>query len=467
MSLEGVKAAYHFDDPTNMGADATGRGNVGSVTGAVQTIAGIVGSAARSNLNTKYISVPDSADLRANAAGFTLACMFRTSDNGNSTGYAAYKSGEYSLGMSLGLAFEMTGTDNALYRANISSITANEWHGVICRFQPGTIDINVDGGAQTHSAAMGVDPKHTSNALQLALGTILAANIDVDELVIWPDRALTDAESTYLWNNGKWRAFPFDVYYEPAIGDWTLPLGFKIIEDPQPRTVPVQKLSRAHGARVQTGYLAEKRFRIEGGFYKGPLDTSAIRPKIDSLRAALANAPFTLHIYSDRHYKNVQTDGPVDSYVPTGFNRFADISIPLITGDPFHYQNTETVDIWTPGTNRTLTVRENSDLDTGLSSPPVAPTFKFTVGGAGAVTIDWRWQNTTTDQEIALAGSVNGGDVIVVDCLNQTCTISGTDKMNLFDGQWLQLPVGDNAMSLTQTTGTVSQIESRWQERRW
>jgi phage-related protein len=74
------------------------------------------------------------------------------------------------------------------------------------------------------------------------------------------------------------------------------------------------------------------------------------------------------------------------------------------------------------------------------------------------VTLACTVTNSTTGETFTLEGAVTGGDVIIVDSLEQTVTIGGTDKTSLFDGVFPTLAVGSNTIQVDYTSGTITNL---------
>jgi hypothetical protein len=111
--------------------------------------------------------------------------------------------------------------------------------------------------------------------------------------------------------------------------------------------VPNAKLPRVQGARVPRGYLGERRIEIRGLIKAS--SGSSLQSQIDSLRAAFAQGPATLYLPNGRHFREVQKDdNGQERFENTWPERIADISIDLITGDPFMYNDEESSDVDNP-----------------------------------------------------------------------------------------------------------------------
>lgn len=243
-------------------------------------------------------------------------------------------------------------------------------------------------------------------------------------------------------------------------GTYEFPDGFRVREDPTPRLIPAAKYPRAHGSRAIPGYLDAKTVIVDGGIYKGPLDQTDVRDRLDALRAAIANGPNCLYLYSDRYYRNVQ--GTLrDTYEVTAFARFADVQVEFICPDPFQYSSTsEAITESVAGSGETWNV-------TNGGNAPSAPVLEITVGGSGSEQILFTMTNVTTSQQFTLSGEAAAADVIVVNCEDRTVQIAGIDKMALFEGLFPELAVGVNTMLEQFQSSAITQVVVKNRNRWW
>lgn len=243
-------------------------------------------------------------------------------------------------------------------------------------------------------------------------------------------------------------------------GSVDLPLGFAPLDDSLARDIQPAKLPRTDGSRVIQGYAGEKVILVGGMLIKGPISNlgaySDLRSAVDALKAQLAGGPANLYFFDDRYYRDVQARSVGESFVEKRFESIANIDIEFVTGDPFQYYHSETLDVWNaPSGTRTITTLGNA------YTPPL---FKFTSGSA---TINWTLANNTNGESFTLAGVVTAGQIIEVDTRAKTVVIGATDKMDLFDGQFFNLESGANQLQVTLTTGTISRLNSHWRDRWW
>lgn len=247
--------------------------------------------------------------------------------------------------------------------------------------------------------------------------------------------------------------------YFLRFGDFYFAAGFYPAEDGISRVVPVAKLPRAHGARVLDGYADAKEVIIRGGIIKGPFDRSAWRTRVDALKAALSGT-HNLYFETDRYYRCMQAKEFRHPFIPTGYGRLGtDMEIRFVGPDPRAFDVDIQTDSWVSagdGAQRTIAPGGNAFAD---------PIFYFTVGGAGSYVFDQVLTNTTTGASFRLRGSVTGGDVIVVDCLDKTVEKAGDDVIALFDGDFLSLELGNNVLQHDTDSGSAPLIITKWQRR--
>lgn len=238
----------------------------------------------------------------------------------------------------------------------------------------------------------------------------------------------------------------------------TLEPGFYVAEDNLPQQVPRAKLPRTDGARNIRGSLDARTIRIRGRLIGlgGTIGAVDLRAKIDSLRSAIfASAPASLYAgRSDRYLRNAQCEGVREVFDATGYDRNVEVELEFLAADPYYYSTTATSDSWTvtaSGQSRNILVSGNA---------AAAPVFTFTIAGAGPVTLAITLTNNSTGKSFTLTGAAYGGDVIVVDTLNQTVTTSGVNTIALFDGIWTPMVGGgfSNSLTVTYTGPAVTSI---------
>jgi phage-related protein len=232
-------------------------------------------------------------------------------------------------------------------------------------------------------------------------------------------------------------------------GSYAFPSTFYPSAEPAEAAVALARLPRAEGARASARLLTEKTLRVEGGLLQEA--TAPLRAKLDAMKAALQGSQ-ALYFEADRYWRNAQLRDFETSYEATGYGRMARVRLAFVTGDPYQYSTTET------NTNRVISASGQTLSVTNGGDAPAAPSVELTVGGSGAVTLGATITNSTTGKAFTLAGAVTGGDVIIVNALEKTVTIGGTDKTALFDGLFWELATGANTVTLTYTSGTITNL---------
>jgi hypothetical protein len=223
---------------------------------------------------------------------------------------------------------------------------------------------------------------------------------------------------------------------------------------------PSGKRLRAHGARVPVGRLAERRVEVRGLLKQE--SASSLQAQLDDLREAVMSGPATLYLPNDRHLRNVQKDdGGQDRYDNTWPERIVEVALDLITGDPYLYSDTQSSDLTNALSSSPTTVTVNNAAGTA----PAAPELRLTVGGSGDVTLAATVTNETTEEVFTLAGSVSGGDVIVINSLEHTVRIGSTDRFDLFDGLFPALALGNNSITIAWTSGSLTNLDATWRSR--
>jgi phage-related protein len=245
--------------------------------------------------------------------------------------------------------------------------------------------------------------------------------------------------------------------YIPTFGSYALPVTLYPIQEPGEAGISVAKLARTTGARASTRLLTEKVIRLEGGLVESA--GASLRTQIDALKAGLQGEQ-SLSFEADRLWRKAQMRDFEVNYEGTGYARFARVRLSFVTPDPYQYAASDTTN------SRTITASGQTLNTTNAGNAPAAPVLSLTVGGSGAVTLSCTVLNNTTGESFTLNGSVTGGEVILIDTLEQSITISGVDKTALFDGLFPSLEVGSNTFQVNYTAGTISNLslshKARW-----
>lgn len=244
-------------------------------------------------------------------------------------------------------------------------------------------------------------------------------------------------------------------------GDTIFPLGTSVESIERGRTIGSSKLARATGNVQTLGYRNGIRVGLRVPIYRGPLDLSEHRARLDTLREMLAVGPSRLYVYTDRFYRCCEPASEPEAIPATGINRIHDVSVQIVGPDPYQYSTTETSETWVPSSGVAHTINVASG---GVAA---APTISLTVGGSGLETIAFTVSNDTTGEEFTLAGDVTAGDVIEIDCLLLRVLIGTTDYLSLFDGLFTSLALGNNSIAISWTSSSVTSAtvtyNARWE----
>lgn len=257
--------------------------------------------------------------------------------------------------------------------------------------------------------------------------------------------------------------------YKLQFGSYAFPATFAPVHREQVNVVPSAKNPRRYGATSILGTQDASRLTIRGGFIKGPIPTPGLTT-LKTSRDEMLYYLFTAgqqNLYfgdDDRYYRNAQVDRVTDDYEATGWGRVAQYEIAFICPDGRPHSVDLNSVAWFP-------VVSGETHNFNHSGPaPAEPIISFTVAGAGAKTIAYSLTNNNNGQAFTLAGSVNGGDVIVVDTYEKTVVIGTDDRIDLFDGLWVSLSagtfgVGLNTYAVTFGAVGINEILLQWRDR--
>lgn len=146
---------------------------------------------------------------------------------------------------------------------------------------------------------------------------------------------------------------------------------------------------------------------------------------------------------------------------------FIPFSLRFEASDPYWYATTEDSDTWAaPVTLDTHSV-------TNGGSATAAPKFTFTFGSTATLALtltDTSLDSPDNSFTLATPTAVTSGDILEVDCLNQTVIytpVAGTPayRSDFFDGTFFELDPGANLLSLTFTGPTLTSVVSAWRKR--
>lgn len=253
--------------------------------------------------------------------------------------------------------------------------------------------------------------------------------------------------------------------YVLKFGSYQLPSVFGVVSDPQEASIAMIKTPRYDGDSASTRYLKGKTIEVDGALAEtmGTYTETGIRSLMDTLKANLQGKQ-NFYEFDDRYYRNTQLLSMHINNSPGLSLRFRTVKLTFQTPDPYLYSDTLTTTARSiSASGQTLNVTTGGNAD-------AYPVISLTVGGSGAKTLAATITNSTTGASFTLAGSCNGGDVIVVDCLNKTVVIGSTSRIDMFDDGtapgFFSMANGVNTITVAYTTATITNLSvahrSRW-----
>lgn len=244
-----------------------------------------------------------------------------------------------------------------------------------------------------------------------------------------------------------------------AYGSYTFPRTFSYSEVSGKRSLTATKLVRAPGSAVPLNWLSERTIQVTGTLLANT--GTALETQKDALRAALAVTSANLYLTSGRYLRNARVEDAPESLGANWAERITDINIRFVAGDPYFYDANTTSD----NTNALTTSPGSVTISTVGGNVFALPQISLTVAGSGAVALNATITNNTTGDVFTLFGAVTGGNVILIDSLLQTVTISGVDRMDLFDLVFPTLAVGSNSFTVAWTSGGFTNMAATWRNR--
>lgn len=209
------------------------------------------------------------------------------------------------------------------------------------------------------------------------------------------------------------------------------------------------ELPKFHGSIVPIGKRKSIVITIRGTIIDTNYD--ALRTGLDSLKNAIegtAEKNFTL---DDDRILKVQYRNFACKF--RTIRTFADFSFDLIASDPFWYAASLTTvnQSWT--TNVTHNVTNNGNAPTRVKVTVTAP-------GGSSIANDIIIENTTTGELFKYRGTLAASKALVVnnkmDATDLAVTNDGTSDIKNFDGDFITLAAGVNAIKMTCGTSTAT-----------
>jgi hypothetical protein len=245
--------------------------------------------------------------------------------------------------------------------------------------------------------------------------------------------------------------------YSLKLGSYSFPSTF------HPSSVPVDsrlgsiEVPRYDGIAVGTAYLGAKTITVRGMLRAAT--PTLLRDAMDALLLAVNSGRQKLYVWDDRYIWANKTGLSTD-YDETSFKRYCFVSIDFLCDSPFWESETESSDTWsspTDATHQHITVGGNVYC---------LPVFYITAAASG--TLDMALLQNATGDYFTLDGQVNAGDVIVVDCGEESVELqpSSADYMSMFDYEFFRLlPNAVNQISLTTSGVAITSIVTKWRNR--
>ena len=234
--------------------------------------------------------------------------------------------------------------------------------------------------------------------------------------------------------------------HDADVEEWTDGIDVRGIISPVPRSDIARQLD---------GFLAPRRVRVRGTIGNGAWTTrDQLRAAVDAFNWAHRPGQRTLWRDTDRYLTVEVRQVKFDS--DTGL-LYSPYTIEFEAGDPHYYATAPTVDTWNaPATGNTRPV-------TPTGAATAAPTFTFTFAGAGTAAI--AFYNDTRGEGFTLAGAVAAADVLAVNCLAQTVTLNGANRMSYFGGRFPLLDPVANTLRIVFTGPGLTSVVTTWVDR--
>ncbi len=245
--------------------------------------------------------------------------------------------------------------------------------------------------------------------------------------------------------------------YSLKFGSYSFPATFGPSSVPGESRIGTAEIPRRDGVVAGTGRLGEKRITVKGMLRAD--SAAALRTAMDDLLSAVNAGRQKLYVWDDR-FIYAQKVGLTTDYDETSFKRYCFMAIEFLCDTALWEAETESSDTWTSpvdGATHGIAIGGNAYCE---------PVIEITADATGTLDIEL----ALGDVSFTLEGEVAAGDVIVVDCSEQTVELATYeyDYMSLFDASFLQL-VGNatNTLTLTVNAGSVavSQIVTKWRNR--
>jgi phage-related protein len=245
--------------------------------------------------------------------------------------------------------------------------------------------------------------------------------------------------------------------YNLKFGSYQFPSTFYPASVPSDSRIDTAEIPRRDGVVASDARLKEKVVTVRGFIRADTPD--ALRLAMDYMLGSINYGRQKLYLWDDR-YIWAQKQSFTTDYDPTSFKRYCAVSIDFLSDTALWEADTESSDTWSSPANGAT-----HDIAVG-GTAYTEPVFEITAAATGTLDIEL----SIGDSVFTLSGEVNAGDVLVVDCGDQTVTLDldDSDYMSMFDMVFLRLTGNaTNTLKYTQYEGSagVSQIVTKWRDR--
>jgi phage-related protein len=244
------------------------------------------------------------------------------------------------------------------------------------------------------------------------------------------------------------------ISYSLKLGTYTFPSTFHPSSDGSDSRAGIAEIPRRDGVIIGDSTLKEKQVQIKGMLRASTPD--ALRTAMDALLAAVNGGRQKLYLWADRYTWATKVSFSTD-YDETSFKRYCFINIGFVCDTGCWEADAESTDTWSsPVSGSTHDVTAGGNMYT-------QPIFRLTVSGTGLLDVELQCGATV----FTLTGDVTSGDIIEVDCREQTVEVASADYMSIFDEFFPRFEVGANTLTYTKNSGTpdIASIVSVWHDR--
>ncbi len=210
---------------------------------------------------------------------------------------------------------------------------------------------------------------------------------------------------------------------------------------------------------VEQDRITATSVRLQDTAYAGK---GSLSPKDIRLECSIQGSPSTqldTRLDAIKKVLNIRVDGNLqiedDRYWVARFERWQGERRPLLWSgtlrftayDPLAYSTTETESPYS------ITTSPQTVTETASGTADARPVFTLTASAtAASVTV----KNVTTDEEARWPSSLAINDILIIDSQNYHITLNGDAAMAAFDGEFPRLVPGNNELTVTGFTGSLT-----------